>query len=122
MKLEFEGRAWLLEPLDAGLKQCETIAAYTGLPSLNAWYKSLFDADAAGWLKSVQCLHWLMKAQNGVEVDIQGAEFAPLRLLEAFTAATLAELKAAGEGEADPTSSAAGNAAAAQALPPTPPG
>lgn len=113
MKIDYEGRTWLLEPLDAGVKQSETIAAYSGQPSLMAWYRSLTEPESAGWLKSMQCLHWLMKAQNGVDVDLATAEFTPLRLFTAFSDAADAETKeakeaaAAAEAALDPTNGGA---------------
>ena len=121
MKLDFEGRVWQLEPLDVDMTQGEAIAAYTGL-SLTAWYKSLLDTDSVAWGKSIRCLYWLMREQNGDPVPLESANFAPLKLFAAFGDALAAD-QPAQEAEPDPTKPAGEPAEAALNLPqPTPAG
>ena len=64
MKIDFEGRTWQLELDEATVEQADAIADLTGL-TLFGWYKSLVEPDSLGWLKSMKCLYWLMREQNG---------------------------------------------------------
>jgi len=114
MKIDFEGRAWQFEMDEVTVKQGEVIAAYTGL-SLSAWYRSLLDPDSLGWLKSMQCLYWLIREQNGEGIPLESADFAPLKLMAAFNDAAGAETSA--EAEEDPTRPGGEPAVKAQPMP-----
>jgi hypothetical protein len=114
LKIEFEGRSWLLEMDEVGVKQGEKIAKYTGGLTVMGWWKSIIEVEEPGWLKSMQCLYWLIHEQNREPVDMD-SDFAPLKLLAAFNKACGEEQasteKSAAEGEEDPTKPAGGNAA-----------
>jgi len=114
VKIEFEGRAWQFEMDEITVRQGESIAAYTGL-SLSAWYRSLLDPDSLSWMKSMQCLYWLIREQNGESIALESADFAPLKLMAAFNDAAAAEV--ASEAEPDPTRPAGEIAAAGQLTP-----
>lgn len=106
MKIDFEGRVWDFDPHDISVKQGTAIAGHTGL-SPHAWYKSLTDTDSLGWLKSMQCLYWLMREQAGESIPLKTAEFATLKLFLAFSAAIEAEIPDEA-AEEDPTRPGAG--------------
>jgi hypothetical protein len=119
VKIDFEGRTWEVSTEDIGLRQAMVITSRLGV-SLTGWEKILTDPDSPLWLTGVECLYWLMLAQDGQQVPIGDTDFAVLKLAEAFADAALAEQKElAAAAEADPTSFAAGNAAAELPLPGT---
>ena len=118
MKIDFEGRVWQLEMDEVTVKQGEKIQAYTGLTP-SGWYKTITGTDEPGWLKSMQCLYWLLRAQNGEpDVPISELDFAPLKLLAAFGTAAGEDAAAAAKeqetAEADPTRPADGSGATGQ--------
>ena len=117
MKVDFEGRTWQLETAAVDMEQGLAITGYTGL-TLVAWEKSLLDPDSLLWLKSMRCLYWLMLAQNGDDIPLATANFAPLTLWTAFAEAANAEAEAQGAAaEADPTRPAGEPAAGAPSPP-----
>jgi hypothetical protein len=113
MKIEFQGRTWQVDTDEIGLRQAMVITSRLG-SSLTGWEKTLTDPDSPQWLTAVECLYWLMLAQDGQQVPIGEVDFPVLKLAEAFADAALAEAKqTAAEQEPDPTKSAASNGAAA---------
>ena len=117
MKVDFEGRTWQLETADVDMEQGLAITAYTGM-TLVTWEKSLVadpekDPAAYGtaWLKSMRCLYWLMRAQNGEPVPLESANFAVLKLFTAWGEGMAAEAEASGLVPEDPTRPAGGSAA-----------
>ena len=124
MKIDFEGRTWQLETGDVDMEQGLAITAYTGM-TLVTWEQSLAadpekDPESYGpaWLKSMRCLYWLMRAQNGEPVPLESANFAVMRFFAVWGQAAAAE---AGDqvAEEDPTKPAGGSAAA-EPSPPVP--
>lgn len=117
MKIEFEGREWEFDSEEITLQQAMTIQLHTGM-SIGEWEDSLdLPEDDQGnvqnpgpeWLKSLQCVYWLMKAQAGEKTPIADADFVLSKFLRAWAAGAQAELdrrKAEKEAEAaaaDPT-------------------
>ena len=113
MKIDFEGRMWQVDLMKVSMEQGLAIQAYTGLTPLG-WEKSLADPEGPAWLKSMRCLYWLMRAQNGEDVPLETVNFAVLELFTAFAAA--GDEGAAQEPE-DPTRPAGGLAAGPPATP-----
>lgn len=113
MKIEFEGRTWDIDESEIGLQQAVVITGYLGV-SLQGWSEACLNPDGPLWLKSMQCLYWLMLQQDGQHVPLADVDFAVMRFAEAWADATLAVAKAAAASaaEPDPTSSAAANGAA----------
>jgi hypothetical protein len=117
MIIKFEGRDWEFDSEEITLQQAMTIQLHTGM-SIGEWEDSLnLTEDADGnvqnpgpeWLKSLQCVYWLMKAQNGEKNPVADADFVLAKFLVAFGEGMQAEVtrlkaeKAAEEAAADPT-------------------
>jgi hypothetical protein len=119
MKIEFEGRTWEVETGDLTVQQAMVITSYLGT-SLNGWQTAMTDPESPHWLKAIQCLYWLMLAQDGQNVPVADTDFALVKFADAFADAALAANPPAGQdAEPDPTNFAGVNGAAA-AAPATP--
>ena len=116
MKIDFEGRTWDLDLESISMDEAVEITSFTGVP-LAKWEAALTDADHPAWLKSLQCLYWLMRAQNSEPVPLGTGSFAVLKFYSALGEAVKEE---AGDqaAEADPTKPAgASGGASATPLP-----
>jgi hypothetical protein len=117
VKIEFEGRTWEFDSEEITLQQAMTIQLHTGM-SIGEWEDSLdLPEDEHGnvqnpgpeWLKSLQCVYWLMKSQNGEKTPIADADFVLSKFLQAFGEGAQGEVarlkaeKAAEAAAADPT-------------------
>lgn len=106
MKIEYDGETYEFDDQDVTLKQAMVVQMHTGL-SIAAWQNSL-DVEDGGdpgpeWLKSVQCLYWLVMAQNGITVPIADADFKVAKFLGAYSDAVKAEAAAKPPEQPDPT-------------------
>jgi hypothetical protein len=111
MKIDFDGRLWDFGLEEMDVAQCEAVEKYVG-KGLGEWSNQM----AAGSVKSIIALWWVMRAQAGDNpgpVGDPGAGFMPVKLLVALNAAVDAEQAAgaevAAEAEADPTRTPAGS-------------
>ena len=106
MKIEYDGQVYEFDDQDITLKQAMVVQLHTGL-SIAAWQNALNVEDGHDpgpeWLKSVQCLYWLVMAQNDVTVPIADADFKVARFLAAYGGAAAAEADAKPPEEPDPT-------------------
>jgi hypothetical protein len=118
LKIDFEGRTWQVELNDIGVKQAQAVTAYMGNPSLVQWAATLADTDNPGWLKSMECLYWLMRAQAGEPVVLGESEFSVLKLSAAWgDAGAAAEAAKEAAADEDPTRPAGEPAAAEPIVP-----
>jgi hypothetical protein len=111
LKIGWEGRTWEIDTAEVTLKQAMVIQARMGT-SINGWAKALLEADGDKWLTAMECLYWLMLAQDGQQVPVADLDFPVLKYANAFADAQLSKDEAAPDAEPDPTSSAALNGAA----------
>ena len=106
MKIEYDGGTYQFDDQDITLKQAMVVQLHTGL-SISAWQDALNVEDGRDpgpeWLKSVQCLYWLVMAQNDITVPIADADFKVARFLSAYAEAAKAEAASTPPVEPDPT-------------------
>ena len=106
MKIEYDGETYQFDDQDITLKQAMVVQLHTGL-SISAWQDALNVEDGTDpgpeWLKSIQCLYWLVMAQNDITVPIADADFKVARFLSAYAAAAKAESDAKPPEPPDPT-------------------
>jgi hypothetical protein len=102
MKLDFEGRTWSVDIDDLSVKQALAITSHSG-GTLTAWEKSLAEVESPNWLPAMECLYWLMLAQNGDTTSARpgDTDFAVLKFSKVFADALAAE--AGPEKAEDPT-------------------
>ena len=106
MKIDYDGRVWDFDVTEMDVAQCEAVEKYVG-KGLGEWANQL----AAGSIKSLTALWWVIRAQAGENPGPIGAPdpaFRPVKLLLGFNDAEAAEARAAQaepepEPEPDPT-------------------
>lgn len=92
MKIDYDGRAWEFDVTEMDVGQCEAVEKYVG-KGLGEWANQL----AAGSIKSVAALWWVVRAQAGYDPGPIGQPdpaFRPVKLLAAFNSAEEAEAAA----------------------------
>lgn len=99
MIVRFEDRDWEFDLEDIDVSQARHIKRATQL-SLKQLYDGVRDLDADAFV----AMYWLMKAQNGVVVDMNKVNFPILKFGQAISAAQKAEKE---EEEGRPTKAAA---------------
>ena len=116
MIIRFEGRAWEFDMEQVTLQQAMTVQLHTGM-SIKEWEESLSPGEdehgepkdpGPQWLKSLQCVYWLMKAQNGEKTPIADCDFVIAKFFEAMAEAYQAEIdrrkaEEAAKAPVDPT-------------------
>lgn len=116
MKIDYDGTVYEFDQEDITLKQAMSVQLHSGM-SIAEWQNSLdieeITDPATGektmanpgpeWLKSVQCLYWVVLAQNGVVEPIADADFKVAKFLTAYAEAVKAEQAAEAPEPEDPT-------------------
>ena len=113
MKIDYDGRFWDFDVTEMTVDDCEAVEKYCG-KGLGEWANQL----AAGSIKSLVALWWVIRRQNGEDPGPIGhvdAAFKPVKLLMGFNAAELAEAAEEPEPEEVPTKTAGGSRARAAA-------
>jgi len=98
VKIDYDGQVWDFDLLGMEMPLCEAVEKYVG-KGLGEWGSQL----AAGSVKSLTALWWVMRKQAGQDpgpVGQPGEGFRPVRLLLAFLAAAQADAEAEAEAEA----------------------
>jgi hypothetical protein len=99
MLITFEDRGYHFDPYAITVPQARVIKHHCGL-GFNTWLKAALEE---GDPEALQGWYWVMKAQNGENVDIATADFSMLRF---WTAVSQAQLEPGDEGfDADPLGS-----------------
>lgn len=98
MKIDFEGRTWSYDDDEITVQQAEAIEQETG-GSVTDWAQSRAGLSS----QTYKILYWLMCAQNGDPVQLDGVNFRLLPFVTAFTAALRAEMAQEAAPEVDPT-------------------
>lgn len=96
MRITFEGREWEFEVEAITLKQAVAIHLAYGF-NLDDWFTALGETDP----RALQCLWWLMLAQDGQVLPLKDADCTIIALAAAFADA---QEEAGAAAEPDPTS------------------